>query len=143
MAAISDYLEDKLIRYIFRGEAFTPATTQGVALFTAAPSDSGGGTEVVTSGGTLYAREAVVTSPTGSTEWSAPASTTGLTDNVNTLEYPTAGADWGTITSVGIFDSTTVGAGNLYFFGNLTTNKIVNSGDTFKFNVGDLNVVLA
>ena len=53
MAEFSDYLEDKIIDHILRAQAFTPPATIYVGLFTAAPSDAGGGTEV--SGG-AYAR---------------------------------------------------------------------------------------
>jgi len=59
MSAMSDYLENKLVDHIFRGVSFTAPAALHVALFTAAPSDSGGGTEV--SGGS-YARAALASS---------------------------------------------------------------------------------
>ena len=65
MAAASDYLEDILFNWYFRGVAHTPPATFYVGLFTAAPTDAGGGTEV-TGGG--YAR-AAITRATGS--WTA------------------------------------------------------------------------
>ena len=52
--AFSDYLEDKVLEHVFGGNAFTAPSTLYVALFTVAPSDTGGGTEV--SGG-AYARQ--------------------------------------------------------------------------------------
>ena len=134
MAAFSDYLEQAILNHIFRNTAiFTPPANVYLALFTAAPSDSGGGTEV--SGGS-YARKAVST--TG--QWSAPG-VGGLTDNINAQAFPTATASWGTVTHVGIFDAAS--AGNLLFHGALTVSKTVGSGDTFQFNAGDLDITLA
>ena len=54
MSGFSDYLEDKVLDHVFGGNAFTAPTTLYVALYTVAPSDTGGGTEV--SGG-AYARQ--------------------------------------------------------------------------------------
>ena len=53
-AQASDYLENKLIDHLFRAGTFAKPTALWVALFTGAPGDAGGGTEV--SGGS-YARE--------------------------------------------------------------------------------------
>ena len=134
MAAFSDYLEQAILNHIFRNTAiFTPPANVYLALFTAAPSDSGGGTEV--SGGS-YARKAVST--TG--QWNAPG-VGGLTDNINAQAFVTATASWGTVTHFGIFDAAT--AGNLLFHGALTVSKTVGSGDTFQFSAGDLDITLA
>ena len=54
MSGFSDYLEDKVLDHVFGGNAYTAPTTLYVALYTVAPSDTGGGTEV--SGGG-YARQ--------------------------------------------------------------------------------------
>ena len=134
MAAMSDYLEQQILNHIFRNTAiFTPPANVYLALFTAAPSDSGGGTEV--SGGS-YVRKTVSTT----TQWTAPG-VAGLTDNINLQAFVTATANWGTVTHVAIFDAAT--AGNLLFHGALAASKVVNSGDTFQFAVGDLDVTLA
>ena len=134
MAAFSDYLEQAILNHIFRNTAiFTPPANVYLALFTAAPSDSGGGTEVT---GGSYARKAVST--TG--QWSAPG-VGGLTDNINAQAFVTATASWGTVTHVGIFDAAS--AGNLLFHGALTVSKTVGSGDTFQFSAGDLDITLA
>ena len=45
MAGFSDYLEDKVLDHVFGGSAYTAPSPLYVALFTAAPSDPGGGTE--------------------------------------------------------------------------------------------------
>lgn len=130
MAAMSDYLENKIIDWLLRGQAFTPPATVYAALFTAAPSDSGGGTEV--SGGS-YARVSVASSlanwagtqSAGST--TASSGTGGTTSNNNAITFPAPTANWGVVTHVAIFDASS--GGNLLFWGALTTSKTVNNGD--------------
>ena len=47
MAGFSDYLEDKVLDHVFGGTAYTAPSTLYVALYTVAPTDTGGGTEVL------------------------------------------------------------------------------------------------
>lgn len=136
MSAMSDYLEVEIRKHIFRTGSFTKPTVLAVALFTAAPSDSGGGTEV--SGGS-YAR--VQRDPSDS-NWTGSSSTDGLTDNAAAITFPTPSANWGTITHFGIFDATS--GGNLLFWGALTTSKTVNNGDPAPaFATGALDITFA
>lgn len=136
MSAMSDYLEVEIRKHVFRTGSFTKPTVLAVALFTAAPSDSGGGTEV--SGGS-YAR--VQRDPLDA-NWTGASSTDGLTDNAAALTFPTPTANWGTITHFGIFDATS--GGNLLFWGALTTPKTVNNGDPAPaFATGALDVTFA
>jgi len=131
MAALSNYLENKLIDQLFRGQAFTFPSTVYVGLYTAAPSDTGGGTEV--SGGS-YARVSVSaslanwagTQSAGST--SASSGTSGTTSNNIAITFPEPTATWGVITHVGIFDAAS--SGNLLIHGALTIPKTVNNGDS-------------
>ena len=125
MAEISDYYENQIIDHMLRAVAFTPPATVYVALFTAAPTDAGGGTEV--SGG-AYARQAVTLS----------AASAGATSNSADVTFPAATANWGTVVALGLFDAET--AGNLLMWTNLDVSKAVNSGDTAKFNTGDLDI---
>ncbi len=134
MSDMSDFLETRLLDVIFRTQAAYKPTAIFIALFTAAPSDSGGGTEVT---GGAYARQQVTQLDAN---WNAPAPA-GLTDNVNDITFPVATANWGTVTHMAIFDAVT--AGNLLFWRILTASKIVNTDDTFKFAAGDLDVTLA
>ena len=101
-----------------------------MGLFTATPSDTGGGTEVT---GGAYARVPV---PTSLAQWagtqaalSSTASTgsTGTTSNNAQITFPAPTANWGTLTSFGIFDKVT--GGNLLFWSPLNNNKTVNNGD--------------
>lgn len=72
--------------------------TPWLALFTAAPSDTGGGTEVSTSG-TGYAR--VNTSGM----WGTPSGGPGAVANSTLIAMGTATANWGVVTHWGIYDA--------------------------------------
>jgi len=125
MAEFSDYMENAIIN-VMRSTTFTGVAAY-VALYTAAPSDAGGGTEVT---GGSYARQLA--------GLSAPSN--GTTSNASDITFPTATANWGTLTHVGIFDAAT--SGNLLMWSDLDVSKTVNSGDTYKINAGDLDVVI-
>lgn len=136
MSAKSDYLENEIIKHIFRTGSFTKPTVLGVALFTAAPSDAGGGTEVT---GGSYAR---VDHPPLDANWDATSGTDGLTANTTAITFPAPTADWGQITHFGIFDATS--GGNLLYHGALTTPKTVNNGDPApSFPIGSLQITEA
>lgn len=126
----SDYLENKVLDHVLGGSDYTRAATVYVALFTAAPSDSGGGTEVATGS---YARVAVTNN---NTNW--PAASSGAKSNGTAVTFPTASANWGTVVAFGIFDAST--SGNLLYWGTLTTNKAIDSGDTASFAAGQLAI---
>lgn len=136
MSAMTDYLEGEIRKHIFRTGSFTKPTVLAVALYTAAPGDTGGGTEV--SGG-AYAR--VQRDPLDA-NWTAASSTDGLTDNAADLTFPTPSANWGSITHMAILDATS--AGNMLIYGALTAAKTVNNGDPApKFLAGALDVIFA
>jgi len=130
MAGFSDYLEDKVLDHVFGGNAYTAPSTLYVALYTVAPTDTGGGTEV--SGGS-YARQSGAFTVSGTNPTTA--------SNTAAIEYPTATADYGTVVAVGILDASS--SGNLLAYADLTTSKVVSSGDVFRFNTGDLDITLA
>lgn len=130
MAAMSDWLENGLVDFILRAQTLTLPANLHFALFTAAPSDSGGGTEVT---GGSYARVSVArslanfagTQSAGST--TASTGTGGVTSNNNAITFPAPTANWGVVTHWGVFDASS--GGNLVFHGALTTSKTVNNGD--------------
>jgi len=145
MSDMSDYLENKLIDHIFRNRSYTVPATIFVGLYTAAPSDAGGGTEVT---GGSYVRVQVGPSDTdwdatqGGTPAAASSGTGGATANAAAITFPAPSANWGVITHMGIFDASS--AGNLLFWKALTTPKTVNNGDPApSFATGALDVVLA
>jgi hypothetical protein len=119
----SDYMEDKVMN-VLRGTTFTGVTPY-VGLMTAAPGETGPGTEV--SGGS-YARTAVT--------FGAPSG--GAMSNSGAVNFPTPTADWGTIVGFGIFDAST--SGNLLYYGDITPNQTINTGNTVTFPTGDIDI---
>lgn len=140
MAAFSDFAENKIIDWLLRGQAIgvtgasaaagTGPTSTFVALLTAAPSDTGGGTEVT---GGSYARVTVASSLANWAGTQAAASTTastgtsGTTSNNGAITFPAPTANWGVVTHIGVYDAST--AGNLLFYAPLTVSKTINNGD--------------
>lgn len=136
MSAMTDYLEGQIIAHIFRTGSFTKPTVLGVGLFTAAPSDAGGGTEVTGNG---YSR---ATLNPADANWAAPSAGNGVTSNSSAISFATpTGAGWGTVTHFAVFDAAS--AGNMLFWGSLTTSKTINAGDTVSFATGQLQVTFA
>lgn len=130
MAALSDYSEKLLLDWMMTTGSVTRPTAWYVALYTAAPSDSGGGTEVSGSG---YSRQSVT--------FAAASSPGGTTSNTNTVTFTASGGNWGTITHCGIFDAAS--SGNLLWHGALTASKTVNDGDTLQFAISDMDLTIA
>jgi hypothetical protein len=130
MAALSDYAEKLILDYLMTTGSATRPTAWYVALYTAAPSDSGGGTEVSGNG---YAREAVT--------FDAASTPGGTTSNTGVVSFTAAGGSWGTITHIGIFDNDT--GGNLLWHGGLTASKAVGDGDTIEFAIGNIDLTVA
>jgi len=126
----SDYLENKLLDHVLGNAAYTAPATVYIALYTTAPTDAGGGTEVT---GGSYARKDVTNN---STNW--PAASGGAKSNGTEITFATATADWGTVVAFGIFDLST--GGNLLYWATLTTSKLIQNGDTAKFAIGDIDI---
>lgn len=119
-------LETRVLQWAFTTGSPTRPTAWYVGLFTAAPSDTGGGTEV--SGGS-YARQAVTLSVSGN-----------LATNGSAVEWPTATADWGTITHVAVFDA--LSSGNMLVYAALTASKTISTGDVLRIPANDLDITL-
>ena len=130
MAALSDHAEALLLDWLMTNGTATRPTAWYVGLYTAAPSDSGGGTEVSGNG---YAREAVT--------FAAATSPGGTTSNTGAVSFTASGGNWGTITHIGIHDA--VSGGNLLWHGAMTVSKIVNDGDTLEFSIGNIDLTIA
>lgn len=126
--AKTDFLENELLDHVLGAATYTPPVTIYCALYTAAPSDAGGGTEV---SGTGYARVAITNNATN-----FPAASGGSKSNGTAVTFPTAGGSWGTVTYFGYFDASS--GGNLLRYGALGTSKVVGTGDTPSFAVGAL-----
>jgi len=130
MAAKTNYFENLIIDHLFRAQALSLPAAWHFALFTSAPNEAGGGTEVT---GGSYARVAVTRSLANFAGTQAAGSTTvstgtnGTTSNNTAITYPAPTANWGTVVAIGVFDAAT--NGNLCFYGNLATSRIISNGD--------------
>jgi len=122
---LSNYLEDKVLDHILGTTTYTKPTTVYVALYTAAPNDAGGGTQVT---GGSYARQTAV----------FDAASSGATQNTANIDFVNMPAC--TVVAIGIFDALTVG--NLLVWGTLATNKSLDAGDTLRIATGDLDISL-
>jgi hypothetical protein len=124
--AMTNYLEDALLNEVLRATNYVAPATIYSGLFTAAPGEAGGGTEV---SGNAYARQSMA--------FGAPAG--GICGNSADVLYPVATpATWGSITDFALFDAVT--AGNMVIYGALTAAKTINAGDQFVFRAGQLTV---
>lgn len=125
--SFSNFLELEVLDHVFRNSAYTAPSNIYVALFTAAPNDAGGGTEVSGNG---YARQVMAFS----------AASSGSISNSGSVEFPTATGSQGTISHMGLFDASS--SGNLLAYGALTASKTVGSGDVFRFNASSVTISL-
>jgi hypothetical protein len=132
MGSKSDAYELEILK-LTTGQATTLFTstpmTPFLALYTADPTDSAAGTEVT---GGSYARVAC----SGGTKWAAPAAGSVTTNAVVT--FPTATANWGTVTGFALMSAVT--GGTMLMWGSLTAAKVVNNGDTASFAAGQLTL---
>jgi hypothetical protein len=127
--SFSDYLEDKLLKHTFTNTAYTSPTALYVALYTAAPTDAGGGTEI---SGSSYVRTAVTFTVSG---------TNTLCTNSANVEFPAASGSWGTIVAIAVYDAST--AGNFLAWSDLAVSKTIATGDIFRIPAGDLDITLS
>lgn len=142
MASLSNYLEEQLLNWFFRGASFTPPDPVYISLHTADPTDAGG-SEVTGTNWTNYARVAMQTDNVA-TQWAAATTEGGggyLTDNTAIIDFGTATVTptQSDITHAGIYDAST--AGNLLFHGALGTTKPVTDGDPVSFPVGTFDII--
>lgn len=126
----SSALNIDLLDHIFKTAPFTVPTDIYIALYSAAPTAAGGGTELTGNG---YAR--IINNT-----WDA-ASSTGITANTGAITFAAAsGGDWLEAVAFGIFDAIT--GGNFLAWGDLTVSKTVTDGDTAEFAAGELDITL-
>src|SRR5262245_6784312 len=127
---ISDYLENKLIDALLRGQSFQMPEVTYIGLAVTEGSDAACGKEV--SGGN-YARVAFRSSLTNWAGTQAPKSTalssgtSGATSNNNPITFPTPTSNWGKVVEFCVFDAPT--GGNLLFRAVLMTKIMIKKHD--------------
>jgi len=131
MSDMSSFLKVKLLNLTLNGTAYAGMNNPYVSLHTADPTDAGTGTEV---SGTGYARvQANFAAATGTDV--SEATTTDTT-------WAAAGASWGTVGWIGLWDSAS-GSENMIYHTALDAAKTIDEGDVFKIVAGNLTVTLA
>jgi hypothetical protein len=139
MTAASNYLENKVLDHVLRYSTapYTGASTLYLALFnntstnTAANLENGTLTDETSTSSTAYVRKTVTFA----------AASSGSSATNATVTFDAATASWGTITHVAVMDAST--AGNVLFWGAVTTSKTIDTGDTFQVTSGNLTISLA
>jgi len=126
----SDYLEAAALNHFFRGGNI-PSPTLTLHLYISDPTDADIGTEIADGG---YAPQIIT--------FSAPTQVEGKGQIANDTQitFPTATANWGTISHWGVRDAPT--GGNLLTYSPVPTPKLIESGDEAKFNVAAITVSL-
>jgi hypothetical protein len=129
----AEYAAKKILDHAMGKTAWTMPTNVYVALFIGDPL--GAGSELADPPATDYAREQTTGASWGSAAFTSPtASITSAAD----IDFGTAGADWGTVTHVAIFDAAT--NGNMIAAGPLETSFPIMSAAPVKFPTGTLIV---
>lgn len=124
--SFSNTFETRVLEFVFTGSAVTRPTNWYIGLFTAAPGEAGGGTEVAGNG---YVRQSATFTVAGN-----------AASNSASIDFPAATGSFGTITHTAVFDALT--GGNQIAYAALTTPKLVDTGDILRFPAGDINVTL-
>ena len=122
--SISDYAENKILDAVFSSASLVVTGDPWVSLHTLDPGEAGA-SEVT---GGSYVRKQVPFDPAVS----------GATANTSAITWASMPAC--TVKAVGIWDL--VSLGNFLWGGLVTIDKVLNAGDTFQINTGDLDVTL-
>lgn len=138
----TNFAENALVNSWFRSQAAYKPAAVYIGLLTAV-TDAEAGTVTEVTGGS-YARQQIAQADA---QWSAPATINdGGTDwreitNVNVLTFPTATANWGTITHFGVYDAAT--GGNLLGVVAFGSSRTINNSDTLSIGAGLLKLRMA
>lgn len=141
---MSDYLENKLIDFIFRGIQYIPSENLYIALCTTVPEDSDSGSTIAEISGGNYSRVKI---PCQASSWySTDGSTTLVSNGINGRTGNATPVEWsnitweGTIIAMAICDSPT--GGNMLFYGELTQTKTVVPGNSLTFLVNQITYTI-
>lgn len=141
MSAASNYLEESVLNHVLTnvatsGAAYTAPSAVYVSLHTGSPGEDNSGANEIPTGATYnYQRESATFGSTSTVGNTVSISTNAtITFNQAASSYP---AD---VTHIGLYDAST--GGNLLFYGALSTQKTVTTGDIFQINSGSLTITL-
>ena len=142
MSNTSDRLENAILDHMCRSATWSPPATLYLALYTAAPSDAGGGTEVT---GGSYVRKSLTTGDTlfeatqGGTT-GASSGTTNQSKNAAAIAFVTPTADWGDVTHWALHDHAS--ADQPQVWGAFSSTWTINSGNTVQIDAQTLIITV-
>ena len=143
--AATNYLERRLLHFLFKNNSLsfaTPGNSIYVGLATAVSAAETG--SVTEANFTNYARQQVTPTAVGNTGgWTmigSDSTDTQTATNQNNIEFPASGGTNNTITHVIIADAAS--SGNILFVGALDVQKVIETGDIFRINAGNLTIEL-
>ena len=143
--AATNYLERRLLHFIFKNNSLsfaTPGDNIYVGLATAVSAAETG--SVTEANFTNYQRVRVKPTAVGNdggwTMIGSDSTDTQTATNQNNIEFAASGGTNNTITHVIIADAAS--SGNILFVGALDVQKVIETGDIFRINAGNLTIEL-
>jgi hypothetical protein len=112
------------------GRATQTAATTHLALFTTAPTDAGGGTEITTAGTNGYARQSVT--------WGAPSGDPSVCANTNAITFGPFTADLPNVPFLALMSAAT--GGTMLWFWDADSARDPGNGDSITVAVGALTM---
>lgn len=140
----SNYLETAILNHILGKTTFTATSNLWLGLWDSSDgelddlSDGTSDGEIDTSG-TGYARKLIANDTvTWGDALEVPDNTR---KNAIEITFPTATGTWGStsVDQIAILDASS--GGNILYWSDLAVPKIITSGDTLRFNIGDISIV--
>lgn len=133
----SDAWENMILKHRFNIQGY--ATSElWAGLSSSDPLDDSSGVSEPASG-KGYTR--VKTNVGSGTSWQISSATGVTVNNSAIITFPTATADWGTMTHLALFSGSTAGA-SILCHGSLANSRSIQTGDTARFAVAQLNICL-
>lgn len=133
MASKSNYLENKDLDHNLGKSAFTMPTTVAMALTTVTPTDAMDGTTITEATYTGYARKTIAAADLN-------AASGGTSTNANAITFAACTGGSSTIIGFAICDNATTGAGNVLYWGTVTSKVIDTSNTPATVAAGGLSV---
>ena len=116
--------EAAVINHFLRGTGETTASAY-IALFSVAPGEAGGGTELTGNG---YARIAV--------GFGVPSD--GVSTNAAEVKFTASGGAWSAIAGHALMDASS--GGNMLYYEDSVSGPTLADGDSYVFDAGDISV---
>lgn len=122
--SLTNLTKDNIHKHFWRTASWTKPAAIFFGLFTVAPTEVGGGTEVA---GGAYARIALAPLDANYTAPATGSDSGRFVQNAGVITFAAPTADWGFVVAVGRFDALTVG--NLEAWAPITIPFYIRSGD--------------